>query len=74
LEGTPANKTPQGVLFLREHRLRAHGRVGASAILLACAIRQFGTIRFLELPRTLLKPQSEHEATTEQASRTNVSG
>lgn len=27
-----------------------------------------------ELPRTLPKPQSEHEAGTEQASRTNVSG
>ena len=27
-----------------------------------------------ELPRTLPKPQSEHEASTEQASRTNVSG
>lgn len=27
-----------------------------------------------ELPRTPPKPQSEHEAITEQASRTNVSG
>ena len=29
---------------------------------------------FLELPRTRPKPQSEHEAGTEQATRTNVSG
>lgn len=29
---------------------------------------------FLELPRTSPKPQSEHEANTEQATRTNVSG
>ena len=52
----------------REFRLRAHGRVGASAYKFACAIRQFGTIRFLELPQTQTKPPSEHEASTEQAS------
>ena len=54
--------------------MRAHGRVGASAYRLVCAKGKSGTIRFLELPRTRTKPQSEHEVSTEQASRTNVSG
>jgi len=31
-------------------------------------------IRFIELPQTRPKPRSEHEASTEQASRANASG
>ena len=50
------------------------GRLGQAHINLLVPFDSLAQSAFLELPRTRTKPQSEHEASTEQASRTDVSG
>lgn len=50
------------------------GGLGQAHIDLLVPFASLAQSAFLELPRTLSKSQSEHEASTEQASRTNVSG